>query len=689
MKNFFSTSLFILTGTLLLLTGCKEDEIKPAEEEGTENRLPVCMTETDYNSGNTYYMLNDEESPDTYFDASQRSFYVNQPLQLEMDDNHDFRLRFYSPRALKNVTIWAQIDGYEEEFKFMTLEKVMPFQQLTVHIPFATRDLTAYTRSGKKIQIMANPYLTKENLTFNIECDDPYWERLQSIRCKWYIAFGRYSDTHPNWKYKMKASHTREAVAIALNMSYMFSSERFKDALHEFGPLHSDNNKTVIDKDALLNKVINHRGLLFGYTTGVMGLGGGTTFGVHEVCYLEHYADDKSITETLFHEFAHCVGYGHAGNMTYEQTGPGWITLCNNVYVALSLDKELPVYSRRFLHTRRCKNRYFDDIYVASRYIIDDPELDALDGGLSPMRGENDNGGNDGETMSFKLDYTDVPGATSDTFRPKDVYVYGDTLYVVNDADYHYSLEVFSLAEGKKKYLESISEWNRGETTEAFGGRPNGVTRANGKIYVTHEGSRTEVFNAENHQFITCIGNGQWGTGPSQTVHAFDVVYYKGIIFIHDKRYVDIVEEQQIQSAPPRIYARSEHLGETNGTYGMAVDEKAEVLYTTHPAKRIDLFTLGDMREGVSPKRSGQLAYKNTPYALDLYEGKLFVSSNGNEKFCEVDPTTGTIIKDHSNISNIALQAPEKFCIRRNTLFIIDRAKDGACMYAIPMSELN
>ena len=121
----------------------------------------------------------------------------------------------------------------------------------------------------------------------------------------------------------------------------------------------------------------------------------------------------------------------------------------------------------------------------------------------------------------------------------------------------------------------------------------------------------------------------------------------------------------------------------------MAVDEKAEVLYTTHPAKRIDLFTLGDMREGVSPKRSGQLAYKNTPYALDLYEGKLFVSSNGNEKFCEVDPTTGTIIKDHSNISNIALQAPEKFCIRRNTLFIIDRAKDGACMYAIPMSELN
>ena len=91
--------------------------------------------------------------------------------------------------------------------------------------------------------------------------------------------------------------------------------------------------------------------------------------------------------------------------------------------MALSLDKELPVYSRRFLHTRWSRNRYFDDIYVASKHIIEDPELDALDGGLSPLRGETDRGGNDGEPVAFKLDYTDLPGATGTTFRPKDEYV--------------------------------------------------------------------------------------------------------------------------------------------------------------------------------------------------------------------------------------------------------------------------
>lgn len=377
--------------------------------------------------------------------------------------------------------------------------------------------------------------------------------------------------------------------------------------------------------------------------------------------------------------------------MTYEQTGPGWPTLCNNVYVDLSLEKELPVYSRRFLHTRRSKNRYFDDIYVASKYIIEDPELDALDGGLSPLREENTSEGNDGEPVTFKLDYSDVPGATAATFRPKDVFAYGDTLYVVNDADNNYSLEVFSIANGGKKHLESIKEWTWEDAQEKFTGRPNGVTRANGKIYVTHEGSRTEIFDAADHQFITCIGTGSWGTGPSQTVHAFDVLYYKGLIMIHDKRYIDIVEERILEPGKkaPRIYIRSEHLGETAGTYGMAVDEQSGLLYSTHPSKRIDIFTPDAIREGVTFKRVDQLTYANIPYALDFYEGRLFVSSNGKEKFSEVDPVTGEILKDYTVVGDVTLQVPEKFCIRRNTLFIIDRTKSGACIYAIPMNELN
>ena len=148
-----------------------------------------------------------------------------------------------------------------------------------------------------------------------------------------------------------------------------------------------------------------------------------------------------------------------------------------------------------------------------------------------------------------------------------------------------------------------------------------GVTRANGKIYVTHEGSRTEIFDAADHQFITCIGTGSWGTGPSQTVHAFDVLSYKGLIMIHDKRYIDIVEERILEpgkKGSAYLYPFREHLGETAGTYGMAVDEQSGLLYSTHPSKRIDIFTPDAIREGVTFKRVDQLTYANIPYALDF-----------------------------------------------------------------------
>ena len=113
MKKLFSTSLLILAGMLLLLGSCKEDEL-PVSGEGNvaNNELPVRLAETDYNPDNTYYLLNDNESQDVYFDSGQRSFYVSRPLQFGMDDEHCFQLRFYSPRALKNVTFWARIEQH-------------------------------------------------------------------------------------------------------------------------------------------------------------------------------------------------------------------------------------------------------------------------------------------------------------------------------------------------------------------------------------------------------------------------------------------------------------------------------------------------------------------------------------------------------------------------------------------------
>jgi len=144
--------------------------------------------------------------------------------------------------------------------------------------------------------------------------------------------------------------------------------------------------------------------------------------------------------------------------MTYYPAEGGFPTICMKVYSQLSVSKKLPIYSRRFLHTRRNKNLVENkNVYTSSKYIIDDPELDAIDGGLGLAPMETDRAGDEGSPLSFTLSVLDIPGATVETFHPKAVHLYGNTLYVANDAPGHYSLEVFDVSSGNvRPILEKL-----------------------------------------------------------------------------------------------------------------------------------------------------------------------------------------------------------------------------------------
>lgn len=682
MKNPTFLVFSVLVCGLSLLAGCAKEEASSGGELYS-NVLPYHLTPEDYNEENTYYLLNDNEPSEVYFNPSERLFYTDEPLQMTIDDDNCFQIRFYSPRPLPNVVVWAKLDGYDEQFKLLELDKLMPLQQLRLKIPFDTEDITAYTRSGKKIKIMANPHLAKENLSFEIECDAPYWKTLQSIKMHWRIYFSAYNTAQAGWRYPLRAYQAREAVAIALNLTYMFSTDEFAQALYEWGPLHSDANRTEINKDALLKRIAAQKGLRFGHCNGYYGLGGGETFGLHEEIFYEHYPDDASKTETIFHELAHCLGYGHAGNMTYETTGPGWPSLCHKVYTDMGIRKELPIYSRRFLHTRHVDGRYESDgsarfYHFPSKYIIEDPELDEMDGGLGSGEGflATDLGEKEeASALSFKLDYT-TAGVGERDYMPRGVYVYGDKLYVTSDIRAaNFSMDVYDLSSGKPVLEKRITQWTLPNGNEMKIGTPVDILRSNDRIYLCGSNRSVFVFDAESYECVSTVGIGLDAVGLAA---ANGIVYaYNGIA----------------RAIPEHLLARgyaasSDNFGAHAGN-AMTADYEGNVYAVSYTAKKLiklDPKYLQATKLVVDSEIELEFSPMGAAWSSD---GRLFVSFDGTDKkFCEVDPATGRIKKDYTTIGGITLKNPAKCIIRRGTLFIVDRV-GGLALYAVPLSELK
>lgn len=663
----------------------------PTPDPPDENRWGLIHVVKDgFSSENSSFMLANDESEKILFDESKRGFRVNKPLQVSINDKQELLIRFFSPRSIRKLVIWAQISGYDEPFRLAEFDELPPFIEFHQPLPVVSEDKYYTTRSGKEIKLMANPHISEADLTLEIACEDAYYKKITSVKPKWFIRFSDYGKTG-SWQWPLLPAHAREGVAIALNMAYMFSSNEFVKELEKYrGKLHSDEKRTLVDVDQLYKKIMNHPGLRFGHVTGVGGLGGGETLGIHDGSWLQHYPDDQYEVMALFHEYGHCLGYGHSGNMTNESTGNGFRILLRDVYKQMCVDKKLPIYSRRFMHNRRYGKFYGVNRYVASTVIIEDPELDALDGGLVPSFVEDSEEPDTRTPLSCSISSSDIPGATPKTFVPKDICTDADRIYIVNNASGHFSIEMLKEEKGVLKHMASLQKWTYQGEEQTFAGEPNGITVAHGKLYVTNTGSRTDVFDASDLHFITTIGNGKWGEGEVQTVHAFDPLISNGFVFIRDKRRVcvfmeaDVTEEnyQHVSN-----YCRFANLGEAMGTYGLAINSKG-ILYATHQGRKaLYTFRMREMREKRSLVSSDTLLLPAPIFDVALADERMFVSLNQKARLVEINPSTGTVIKDYTNVSGSSLRYAEKISVSRQTLFVTE-PKNGT-VTGIPLSNLN
>lgn len=318
-----------------------------------------------YNQEDRGLILQDDEPKAIFYNKKERSFKTNQPLQFSIIDTTKLQSRFYSPVPIKEVTVWSSDKIYGERVLLayydsipafcdarFSFSKEMPLQEFTLE-------------SKSKIQLSQTEVRTLIASGLEFECQDPYMQKIYTIKHEWYVFFDSYGgdpdafDGAPagNWM-GIRPVHIRELIAAMTNISYMISTPEFESHLMGFqGQIWGNGGKdSILDVSVILPQLRNlyqfKMGLCY-YTAGtVVGLGGNGILGVAQNKALWHY-DDHNATRTFFHEMGHMMGYSHSSGMTY---GPWAEKIANHYYV--NNIASFPVSDYRILNGRNNPNIY-------------------------------------------------------------------------------------------------------------------------------------------------------------------------------------------------------------------------------------------------------------------------------------------------------------------------------------------
>ena len=323
----------------------------------------MAISADEINAPEVLRILQDDEPASVYCNKEQRSFNTAQPLQTDVV-NGQLHLRFYSPRKLEDVEIWASVPGLsEEEFLLARLEEVPPFVDFYKELPFLSRDCTFRTASGKSVTIRKNPYFPDDRLSLRATSYCDYWRTLQKIKHGWDIYFDLYGGDptkpdggpSPNWM-GIRPVHCREAVAVFLNICYLNDMPEHEQLIRDNEDKLYGNGGTgdPVTADRAMQQMREARTIKVGlvYPFHAAGLGGPGVFGLDERRWLNHYTDWGAAT-VMFHELGHVLGYNHSSSFT---NGAWSQELMSNLY--LKHMQELPVNSPDYLNSKSNPNLY-------------------------------------------------------------------------------------------------------------------------------------------------------------------------------------------------------------------------------------------------------------------------------------------------------------------------------------------
>lgn len=278
-------------------------------------------------------------------------FYINDPIQISVVSETAIRIKSFALYPVSNMKVWMELRGYPYKILVLTIPEVIPLSVTEYTVPVCTESNIYVTEHGNYVEVPKIETLSDGMAEFSITSNDTWYKKIRSIKANWRCQFGTYGVNtntmqqggHESWT-GITPFYAREWIAAITNWAYLCSSDTMKMVLSTkhykklYGVEFHPSTKNFLDTDEkyndwYYNTLLHYNGTINGKTysnshkdnnlgilrggNGVLGLGGGATFGIHCGCFSDLYYG-AGYANVIVHEFGHCIGQAHG-----DSTGNG------------------------------------------------------------------------------------------------------------------------------------------------------------------------------------------------------------------------------------------------------------------------------------------------------------------------------------------------------------------------------